>query len=178
MRHLYVPFLGIAHTELAARLIEARRQSGHVPLKATQLPILVFGALLASTLRRRESRPAFWLLTGSGMVACVSYFGAIGGAEGLIDPRLGGRYVFVPQALLSLSILALASTAPRWTSRGATAAVLWLLAVGGDAYRHPWGFIADGPSWRRQVALWHGDPTHGLRVWPEPWPAFPLPLRP
>ena len=177
VRHLYLPFLGIGRTDLAARLIEARRQSGHVPLKATLLPILVFGPFLVLTLRHRQSRPAFWLLAGGGIVACASYFGAIGGAEGLIHARAGGRYIFVPQALFSLSILALASTAPRRVALGAWGAVLWLLVLGGIEYGHPWAFIADGPSWRHQVALWHVDPTYRLHVWPGSWATVSLPQR-
>lgn len=178
VRHLYLPFLGIAHTDLAARLIEARRQSGHVPLKATLLPILVFGPFLLLTLRHRVSRPAFWLLAGGGIVACASYFGAIGGAEGLIHARAGGRYIFVPQALFSLSILALAATAPRWIALGAAAAVLWLLALGGVEYVHPWAFIGHGPPWRHEAALWQADPAYQPHVWPESWATVSLPRQP
>ncbi len=178
VRHLYLPFLGIAHTDIAARLIEARRQSGHVPLKATLLPILVFGPFLALTLRHRDRHPAFWLLAGGGIIACASYFGAIGGAEGLIHARAGGRYIFVPQALFSLSILALAATAPRSVALGAWAAVLWLLILGGIEYVHPWTFIADGPPWRHQIALWQADPSYQPHVWPYSWATISLPQRP
>ena len=92
VRHLYLPFLGVDRAELAAQSIEASLRSGHVALGATMLPVLTFGPLLLLTFRCDDGRPAFWLLAGGGMIACVSYFGAIGGAEVLIHARAGGRH--------------------------------------------------------------------------------------
>ena len=166
VRHLMLPYLGVAHTGIAARLIEARRAAGHVPLKATLLPIPIFGAFLILCLRRRRRQPAFWFLAAGGIIACASYFGALGGAEELIDARVGGRYIFVPQALFSLAILALAATASGWTSRGAALAVCWLLLLGGLEYLHPWDLIADGPSWRQEVAQWQRNQAYTLQAWP------------
>jgi hypothetical protein len=175
VRHLYLPFLGVARTEALAPLIEARRLAGHVPVTATALPVLVFGPFLVVTLWRRRTLPAFWLLAAGGLFACASYFGAIGGAEGLIHARAGGRYIFVPQALFSLAVLALAATGPRWTARGAAAVVLWLLVLGGAEFAHPWPFIGHGPSWRDEVAAWQADPAHELHVWPASWAPVSLP---
>jgi hypothetical protein len=176
VRHLCLPFLGIAVTERVAPWVAARVQAGQVPYLATVLPLLVFGPYFVLTLWRRQTRPAFWLLLAGGLVGCASYFGALGGAEGLIHARAGGRYIFVPQALMSLSILALAATATGWVRRGAWLAVAWLLLLGGVEYFHPWAFIAHGPSWRAEVAKWEADPTYRLHVWYASWTPVSLPL--
>jgi hypothetical protein len=167
IRHLYVPFLGVPAAWIYAPLVKARLLSGHVPLRATLLPILVFAPFLLATLWERRRRPAFWLLAAGGLLACAMYFGVIGGAVSLIVGKGGDRYIFAPQALFALSALALAATAQRWTRLLAGIAVLWLLAVGGVAYFTPWSVIADGPPWRREVAAWQADPSHKLRLWPD-----------
>jgi hypothetical protein len=175
VRHIYLPFLGIARTEILAPLVEARRAAGHVPITATVLPVLVFVPVLAATLWRWRMSPAFWLLAAGGSFACISYFGAIGGAEGLVHARAGGRYIFVPQALFSLCVLALAAGAERWIARAATVAVLWLLVLGGIEFVRPWPFIGHGPSWRREVAIWQADPAYTPHVWPYSWAPVSLP---
>ena len=144
-------------------------------MKATLLPLLTFGPFLILTLRQRPARPAFWFLAAGTVVACASYFGAIGGAEGLVHARAGGRYIFVPQALFSLSVLALAATASGWTARTAWIAAGWLVVLGGTEFTRPWPFIATGPSWRAEVATWHRDPAYALHVWPETWARVALP---
>lgn len=174
VRHLMLPFLGISYTEYAAPLIEARRMSGHIALKATLLPLIIFGPLLLLTLARKEHRPAFWFLIAGGFLACVSYFGAIGGAEGLIHARAGGRYIFVPQALFSLSLLALASTGKSLV-KFAWIPVVWLIILGGSEYVKPWDVIADGPPWRHEVAIWQKDPSYQLHVWYADWTRVVLP---
>jgi len=174
VRHLMLPFLGIAYTTHAAPLLEARRAAGHIPLKATVLPLIVFGPYLLLTLWRRAHWPALWLLLAGGLIACASYFGAIGGAEGLIHARAGGRYSFVPQALFSLSILAIAATGKGYV-RLAWIAVVWLIVLGGSEYVHPWSVISDGPSWRHEVKLWRADPSYQLNVWYSGWTKVELP---
>jgi hypothetical protein len=175
VRHLYLPYLGIDHARIAAAAIEARRLSGHVPLKATLLPILVFGPLLVLSLLHRRTGPAFWFLTAGGLVACASYYGAIAGAETLIDARNGGRYVFVPQALFSLALLALAVNATVPVLRLLWVPVIWLLCVGGYEFVHPWQFVAHGPPWRDEVDRWEQDPSYKLHVWYGSWTPVSLP---
>ncbi len=177
IRHLYLPFLGIVWTDHLAPLVAARLHAGFVPKVATALPVLVFGPYLVLTLWRRQTRPAFWLLLAGGLIGCASYFGALGGAEGLIHARAGGRYIFVPQALFSLSILALAATSTGWARRGAWVVVAWLLVLGGAEYVQPWPFIAHGPSWRAEVAKWEADPSYRLHVWSADWTPVSLPVQ-
>ena len=177
VRHLDVPFLGVAHADVAAALIRARRAAGYVPRRATLLPILAFGALATATLCQRHARPARWLLCAAALVAASSYFGAIGGAATLIDATTGARYSFVPQALLALCIVALSATARGWTARAAWLAVIWLLAIGAWEYGHPPLAISTGPAWRDEVAHWRKDPTHALRIWPDGWSVTLNPAR-
>ena len=169
VRHLEVPFFGMAHADMVATALRARLAAGYIPKQATLLPVLTFGMLAAATLWQRHARPARWFLCAAAIVATASYFGAVGGAATLIDARNSGRYTFVPQALFSLTLLALAATSQGWTARASWPAVVWLLVVGSWEYAHPWPLISDGPAWREEVALWRADPTHALKIWPGGW---------
>ena len=169
VRHLAVPFLGVTYGNEIATSINARLAAGRTPLLATVMPLVVFGSLAAATLVSARSRPARWLLAAAVLVGGASYVGAIGGPATLIDARIGERYVFVPQALIALTVLVLALTANRWISRVAWVGVSWLLVAGAASYLQPWPMIADGPSWRREVALWRSDHTHPLHTWPQGW---------
>lgn len=169
VRHLYIPFLGVSRASVAAPVIQAYRLAGHVPLPATLLPIAVFVPFLAATLWCRRDRTAFWLLAAGGLLACASYFGALGGAAALIDTPFGARYSFAPQALFNLSVLALTVTAPRWIAVAARGVVLWLLIIGAAAYFHPSKVISKGPSWRAEIAAWQADPSHKILLWPRGW---------
>ena len=169
VRHIELPFLGIPHADIVAALIRARRAAGYIPKRATLLPIIVFGTLAIATLWHRNARPARWLLCAAILIAAASYFGALGGAATLIETRTGARYSFVPQALFVLSLLALAANTSRWTARISWSLIAWLLVVGGWEYAHPWRSISKGPAWRKEVALWHADPSHALEIWPNGW---------
>ena len=177
VRHLELPFLGAEHAEIAATLIRARRNAGYIPKQATLLPIAAFGALATTVLWHRGARPALWLLCAGVIIAGASYFGAIGGAFTLIDARTGARYSFAPQALFSLTLLALAATTQHWTARLSWLAVVWLLVVGAWEYTQPWPPIDHGPAWRSEVALWRADPTHALKIWPRGWSVMLAPQR-
>ncbi len=169
VRYLESPFLGLDHADALATLIKLRLSEGHVPWLVVMLPCVAFPALLLLTVRTRSSRPAFWLLTSGVAIAAATYIGAIGGAWPMIDGRSGERYVFVPQTLFALTVLALAATRTGWTRAVSYAAVAWMLCVGVNGYLHPWNTIANGPSWRPEVAIWRADPSHVLQLWPAGW---------
>jgi len=84
----------------------------------------------------------------------------------MIDARWGQRYAYVPQALLALSVLALAETSGRTLSALARAASVWLLVIGASEFFFPWIVMANGPAWRPEVAAWQADPHHKLQIWP------------
>lgn len=169
IRHLAVPFLGLLHGETIASAVQAKLSSGHIPWLAALLPLLVFVPFFIATLCNPRSRPAFWLLAAGGVTALVSYFGAIGGTVALIDVHFGERYVFVPQSLLGLAILAFAATSNVRLARVVWAVVLWLLVVGAADFFTTWPLVNDGPSWRSEISKWQHDPTHPVEIWPNGW---------
>ena len=169
IRHLDAPLLGIPYAERASERIRARLASGHIPIKASVLPFLVFIPYGLTAWFYRRSTPAIWFFCGFALIAAVCYFGAVGGSEMLMMTRTDGRYVFVPQALLALSVLALASGLTGWRAWPAWGVVICLIAVGGMAFIQPNRFSANGPSWRAEVAAWRVDPTHALQIWPAGW---------
>jgi hypothetical protein len=175
VRHIWLPILGVARADAMAPRLRAEVARGLVPHISTVLPFVVFLPWLAATLWRRRRHAAFWFLAAGGLLACASYFGALGGALPLIDARAGGRYIFVPQAMFSLSLLCLAATAERWTRRIAWLLVAWVLVLGGIEYVQPWPFIANGPPWRHEVAMWQADPSYRPHVWPEYWHGVVIP---
>ena len=168
VRHLATPLLGMAHADTVAHAIGAELAARQFPLVATLLPLLVFGALGAAAIAAGRRQPALWLFAASGTVSLLSAYGAIGAGADLIGAYYGERYMFVPQVLLSLGVLALAATLAGPVAAFFRLAALWLLVIGASGYFFPWPFIADGPDWRGQVAAWHRDPSRALRVWPAP----------
>jgi hypothetical protein len=169
VHHLAAPLGGIRVAQSVAAWLRGQLAAGHMPIVVTALPAMVFLPFLVATLLRHRSRSAFWLLFAGLLLAGTSYFGAIGGLAGLLEPHLGERYAYVPQALFGLAALALAATAGKKVAALCWAAVTWLIVLGAYSYFQPWSFIADGPAWRPQVAQWQADPARPLLVWPEGW---------
>ena len=117
----------------------------------------------------KRARATRWVLAAAGSTACVAYYGAIGGATALLGAQSAERYVFVPQALLALAIVAFAATAPRRVARVAGVLVVWLLAVGAGTFFATLCDVRNGPAWSDEVRAWQRDPSHALRLWPDGW---------
>lgn len=169
IRHLVVPFFGLSAAGAATADVHSQLATGHFPIWATLLPVLVFTLLVAVMLRQPRSAPALWLLAAADLTASAAYFGAIGGVGSLIDVHSGERYIFVPQALLSLAVLALAATASRRVAAPCWGAVIWLITVGAVSFESTLPQISNGPSWRAEVKAWQHDPSHAIRLWPNGW---------
>ena len=170
LRHLVEPFLGIRATDSAAAVLRATIARGRHPLVSMAAPVLLFGALALAALRTGGLRaPGLWLLAAGLASLAAGFFGALGGAIQLLDAHLGGRYIYVPQALLSLSLLSVATTAA-WPVRVVAAPlIVWLLVMGAYSYPNTWSVIAHGPAWRPGVAAWRADPSRPVPIWPEGW---------
>lgn len=178
LRHLVVPFLGIHHySQSISEAVRSRLASGHIPLKATLLPFLVFIPLAYLVWRQRRQSAALWFFVAFGVLATFSYYGALDGAKAMLILHAGARYVFAPQALLGFSILALAAARPQPFSLAAWGVVAWLLLLGAWEYAHPWSLMANGPAWSSQIAAWRANPNHRIDLWPEGWWVY-LPPQP
>lgn len=169
VRHLALPFLGTAHGEDIAVVLRNMIQRGERPWIAVLLPIVISVGLLVVSFRAGIRRPPVWLLAGGVLTAGISYYGAIQGGVAMIDVQPGGRYVYAPQALFLLCIVALAATSDRKISILAWSVSVWLLVISASEFFFTWDMIADGPAWRPQVAAWHADPNHVLQIWPSGW---------
>jgi hypothetical protein len=170
LRHIVEPFMTKHYADIWAAAVRARLAAGFVPHKAALMPLLFMPYGVLVYLYRRRS-PAIWLFAGFVLVGLATYFGARGHLDMLLMTKVDGRYMYVPQALLSLSVLALAACLPGWRAVLAWGVVAWLIVVGAVEYTMPWDFIADGASWRTEVAAWRVDPNHVLLIWPEGWSA-------
>jgi len=165
VRHLAVPFLGTRPGQDIAASLRENIEAGHLPMTGILVPIAVFSVLAIAARRGGFRSPSVWFLLGAGAMAFTGYFGAVDGGLNLIDARYGERYAYVPQALLSLSILALAATRTGWQKALAWGTAAWLIVVGGTEFFRTWDLLADGPAWRAEVAAWKADRNYALRVW-------------
>ncbi len=164
LKHLAIPFLGIEGAERVNAALHAAFDSGHVPVLADVLPLVIFPVFAWALLRRGLGAPGIWLFAAAVVIAGASYFGAIGGPTTLLDVLAAQRYAVVPQVLLELALLSLAAR-----NRVAQVVMAWLLVVGVTNY---WGEAptgSTGPSWRQEVAAWRADPAHVLQIWPRGW---------
>ncbi len=168
VRHLAVPLLGMAHAETIAGGIRAELKLSQFPAVAAFLPLVVFGTLGVAAVAAGRRQPALWLLAAAGAVSLLSAYGAISHGPDMVSAYFGERYVFVPQALLSLGVLALAATTDGSRAAVCRFAALWLLVIGASGYFFPWTAIAEGPDWQTEVASWRRDPSRPLHVWPAP----------
>ncbi len=176
VRHLFVPLMGHYAAVPLANWIHRRYAAGAIPWSAVILSCASFGIWIWVVLKRWREAPA-WLLTAGLAVAALSYYGAIDGGTNLLNVDFGLRYSFAPQALMSFSLLALASAKRGAVSYAAATVVCWLIVVGLAGYFTPSSPIfAHGPDWRREVAAWRADPCHRLAIWPSGW-VMDLPIR-
>lgn len=169
IRHVVEPLFGLKLAYLAGHDVTRRLAAGHVPVWAALLPVAVFVPLATVSLRRPVTPASAWLLAAAGLTGLAACYGALGGTAILIGAQSGERYIFVPQALLTLAILAIAATATPRIAQAAAVAVAWLIAVGGATYLSTLPDIRNGPAWRDEVRAWQHDPRHKLRIWPEGW---------
>ena len=168
VRNIVVPFLGRTGSLDVAARVQAGLAAGHPPV-APMLVVLLVAAALAVAFRRRARPEPAWLFLAGGVIAALSYYGAIDGRANLLMVGFGQRYVFVPSVLFGLSLLALAATGADRLSAAAWGLVLWLVFVGAHEYFWTDPLIDHGPDWRTEVALWRRDPSHVLAIWPEGW---------
>ncbi|WP_419730666.1 hypothetical protein [Lichenicola sp.] len=169
IRHIVEPFFGLTVAYRAGHDVQNQLAAGHVALWAVLLPVALFVPFVVVLLRTRRAAASRWLLAAAVFTAPAAYYGALGGTAMLIGAQSGERYIFVPQALLALAVLALAATSTRRIARAAWSAVVWLMVIGAIMYPETLPLIRNGPAWRDQVRAWQLDPSHRLRIWPDGW---------
>ena len=170
-KHLALPLLGRQAAGLIGERLHdvfARGLLPHVALASVSAAIVL---LLWVTLRSRLPGVR-WLVSGAVLIEVLSDYGAIDGQTKLLWATYGERYAFVPSALLSLSVLALAADhrGRRVTAAVAGLLVLWSIGIGlRDALSRPDPTFAHGPDWARAVRAWRIDPSRPIPIWPIGW---------
>ncbi len=168
IKQIIVPLFGATIAAGASAELQARIASHLFPWRAVTVPIALFSVLAAALWRGRQAA-SIWLFLAACLTGWIGYYGAIGNRLEMLLIDSGGRYVFLPEVLASLAVLALAAGSARPERWVARAAVGWLLIVGvGDlGSRRP--FIKSGPDWLSEVALWRRDHAHPIAIWPRGW---------
>lgn len=172
VRMIALPFLGTEEAYKAAALIYDSQQSGgHSFWLFAAAVLIAFAALFVIAVKRRDS--AVWLLLSALSIGSVSMaFGIV--TTKAIDPFsvLGSeRYNFLPDILIGLTLVALATRRP-FREQPLYAVVCGMLIMTGALhYSKPLKDFAEGPSWPAQVRAWRADHRHPLAVWPGRWAA-------
>ncbi len=116
------------------------------------------------------------LAAGSIIVLTLSYFGALNlDRLGLISAIGDGcRYYYVPNAMISLSILCSLSSDSLMKSvtKNIFKIVLaWLIIVGSIQYfsTYKTQLFFMGPDWAGEVRKWRENPNYQLGIWPVNW---------
>jgi hypothetical protein len=137
---------------------------------AAAAALIYFATLIMLALRDRRD-PAIWLLLSCLALAIASF----GGGMIAVNPSdwfsngAGERYNFLPQVLLTLGLIALA-TRPATRYRLACAILCALaLVCGAISYRKPVHELKQGVAWTDEVAAWRRNHNHRLASWPANW---------
>jgi len=169
LQNVILPLAGLGRTSpLAAADLHSFAKGG-VPILTILAGVLGIGAL-GVALFRRGDRAALWLYAAACTLAVCSYSFALTMGQPLdLLIWLGGRYVFAPAVLFSLSLLALAATG-RVRHRMIPAGLVVLMLYAGcvDYLRIPPSFT-QGADWKHEVAAWRHDPKYKLHMWPLGW---------
>ncbi len=168
IKQIVLPLLGAKIAVAATAQLQARIAAHLFPWRAVTVSLTLFAAICAALLRGRQAA-SIWLFLAACCTGWIGYYGAIGDKLLILLVGAGGRYVFLPEVLASLAVLALASASPRPERWLARAAVAWLLVVGVCDLRSVDSFIKTGPEWHQEVAVWRQDHTHPIAIWPGGW---------
>jgi hypothetical protein len=172
VRMIALPFLGTEEAYRAAALIYDSRQSGgHIFWLFAAATLIAFAALFTLAVKRRDS--AVWLLLSALSIGSISMAVGMVTTKGIDAFSVFGseRYNFLPEVLIGLTLVALATRRP--IRERPLYAVLCgiLITVGALHYWKPLKDFAKGPSWPAEVRAWRADHRHPLAVWPGRWAA-------
>lgn len=164
VKHIFVPFLGVSGAAKVARLLNLQEVSAAV------IAGIVFGWAALLAVLARTDRTMMWLFIFAASIMVFSYAGAYGDKQVMLThPLNDARYYFAPAAAMSVVIIGIAASAAgpvRWV---ATALVVWMALIGVAAYVSPIRPMAEGPSWRGEIAKWRENPHHPIALWPPGW---------
>ncbi len=168
IKQIIIPLLGAKIAAAETARLQARIAAQLFPWRAVTVSLTLFAAVGTALVRGRQAAP-IWLFLAACCTGWIGYYGAIGNKLGMLLMGGGGRYVFLPEVLASLAMLALAATSTRPERWIARATVALLVLVGVHDLRALDRFIKTGPDWQQQVALWRHDHTHPIATWPSGW---------
>jgi hypothetical protein len=171
VRMISLPALGIDLSyKIAGRIYESQSAGTAQWEWFATAAVIIFAGLIVIAVQRRDA--AIWLLLSCLSIGAASLFGmVIVKPIDLFSVFSGERYNFLPDVLLGLTLLVLA-TRPGLPGRSVYAALCMLmLFTGGLYYFEPLHSFANGPSWPTEVRAWRSNHRHPLAVWPTPWAA-------
>lgn len=129
-----------------------------------------FAALVALALRDRRDGAVWLALAGLGIGAASFGGGMIATpSREWFSVGSGERYNFLPLALLSLALVALARQPGGRARRTCLGLCLLTLVNGARLFPFPLKELGAGPAWPAEVAAWRLDHARPLAGWPRDW---------
>jgi hypothetical protein len=142
-------------------------------LYAASAALLVIGFLVF----RQTSRAALLLYVSALLSSAFDWYGCFRCTYNRLSLSSGGegRYFFAANSILLLAMLLAATRAtPRWVSRMAAIAFVWLMLTGAFHYFRMAPYLNDYPAWQPQVRRWQMDERLPILVGPAFWRTNPL----
>lgn len=177
IRQILSPLMGWNMANQASTLLQARLASHSFPFVPVLITVTIVGIFAIALVRRRHAA-SIWLFLAASSMTWIGYFGAFGSGAALLAVGVEGRYTFLPEVLTGMVVLGLATghkPPDYWIARVCLA---WILVIGvlymgrcPSVMGPPWmeNWIFHGPNWSHQVALWHHDHYHPVKIWPKGW---------
>ncbi|MDR3517214.1 MAG: hypothetical protein P4M00_15505 [Azospirillaceae bacterium] len=174
-KNVVLPFLGFDASAPIISWLHTALDQGYLPIAVAVVVLLTVLTLLLLMFRAQAA--SWWLGLAFGMIAAISYYGALNASPAQVEPHLGGRYAFVPQVLFAWALIVVATSGHGLRNWIGSALVVWLIVTGVGCYLHPGSSFSAEPNWREEAAKWHRDPAYSPLIWPGGW-LIPMPLPP
>lgn len=177
VRDLYMPFLGkslphshyLLHTELTA-------QPHHLPFISCAISLAFFSYILFCLYKYPQTRMAGYFITYTIINLGLAVFGGLEQDYHLYELYVSQRYLFISQALFSLTLLYFSYSLPKKGQYICNILMICLL-IGSihNYYAYPLDANHILP-WKQQVELWKQNPNYTFQIWPKGWtmPLSPL----
>jgi hypothetical protein len=169
-----LPLTGIAVADWLARYLRLASLNKFLPIIIV-IFLLLFIYFFLKEIWSSKVFEARLMAVGSILVLTLSYFGALNiDRLTLVSSIIGARYYYVPNAMLSLTILfSLSSDSlmKNVTKNIFKIFLAWLIIGGSIQYfstdKTPLFFI--GPDWAGEVRKWRENSNYQLGIWPVNW---------
>lgn len=162
-----LPLLGFVGLEPLSRLLLARFAANMLPVWPALAVLAIAAAWIAALWRAPP--PVRWMAAAFLLILGGTVFGALRPFTDMFITTTAGRYEYVPQVLIDLTLLGIAANSRTLLQPLAASLLSAMLVVGLFAYLNPQSAMATGPDYATELARHRQNPAHPLAGWPAGW---------